>query len=122
MVIPNFTGTTRGSPRKTVMEPKIVRCRFDPIDPPSLTPELLAESALLAALPDDSIDFSDIPLKLDWPNAERGKFYRPVKLQVTLRLDADVLHWFKTKGGRGYQTRINAALRQVIDEETRKAG
>jgi uncharacterized protein (DUF4415 family) len=41
---------------------------------------------------------------------------------VTLRLDSDLLHWFKTKGGRGYQTRINAALRQVIEEETRKAG
>ena len=59
---------------------------------PELTPELLAESARLAALPDDSIDLSDMPEVLDWPNAERGKFYRPVKQQVTLRLDADVLH------------------------------
>ncbi len=91
---------------------------------PEMTPELLAESARLAALPDDDIDFSDIPLKLDWSNAERGKFYRPVKQQVTLRLDADVLHWFKTNAtcGRGYQSRINAALRRVIEEEERKAG
>ncbi|KPF77616.1 hypothetical protein IP88_05805 [alpha proteobacterium AAP81b] len=91
---------------------------------PELTPELLAESARLAAMGDEDIDFSDIPLKLDWSNAVRGKFYRPVKQQVTLRLDADVLHWFKTKatGGRGYQSRINAALRRVIEEEERKAG
>jgi uncharacterized protein (DUF4415 family) len=89
---------------------------------PELTPELLAESARLAALPDDSVDLSDMPEVLDWSRAERGKFYRPVKQQVTLRLDADVLHWFKTKGGRGYQTRINAALRRVIEEEARKAG
>jgi uncharacterized protein (DUF4415 family) len=91
---------------------------------PEMTPELLAESARLAAMGDEDIDFSDIPLKLDWSNAERGKFYRPVKQQVTLRLDADVLHWFKTKaaGGRGYQSRINAALRRVVEEEMRKAG
>jgi uncharacterized protein (DUF4415 family) len=49
----------------------------------------------------------------------RGKFYRPVKKQVTLRLDADVLDWFKAQqgGARGYQTAINAALRKVVDEE-----
>jgi len=62
---------------------------------PERTPELLAESARLAALPDETIDVSDIPLKLDWSNAERGKFHRPLKQQVTLRRDADVLHWFK---------------------------
>jgi uncharacterized protein (DUF4415 family) len=89
---------------------------------PELTPELLAKSARLAALPVDSINLTEMPEVLDWSNAERGKFHRPVKQQVTLRLDSDLLHWFKTKGGRGYQTRINAALRQVIEEETRKAG
>ena len=103
------------------MKPKIVQYPFNPTNPPPLTPELLAESARLAALPDETIDYSDIPLKLDWSKGERGKFHLPVKQQVTLRLHADVLHWFKTKGGRDYQTRINAALRQVVDEETRKA-
>jgi uncharacterized protein (DUF4415 family) len=104
------------------MKEKIVSYQFDPSNPPPLTDAQRAELAALAALPDDTIDFSDIPLKLDWSNAERGKFYRPVKQQVTLRLDADVLHWFKAKGGRGYQTRINAALRQVIEAEMQKAG
>lgn len=89
---------------------------------PELTPELLAESAWLPALPDDSIDLTDMPEVLDWSNGERGKFYRPLKQQVTLRLDADVLHWFKTKGGRGYQTRINAARQRVIKEEGHKPG
>jgi uncharacterized protein (DUF4415 family) len=42
--------------------------------------------------------------------------YKPVKKPVTLRLDADLLAWFQ-RGGRGYQTRINRALRQVMIEE-----
>ncbi len=42
--------------------------------------------------------------------------YKPLKKPVTLRLDADVLAWFQ-KGGRGYQTRINRALRKLMIEE-----
>ena len=45
-----------------------------------------------------------------------GDLYRPLKKPVTLRLDADVLAWFK-KDGRRYQTRINQALRQVMEKE-----
>ncbi|MFZ4380972.1 MAG: BrnA antitoxin family protein [Sandarakinorhabdus sp.] len=100
----------------------MVEYLFDPTNPPPLTDEQREQLARLAAIPDDSIDLTDMPEVLDWSGAVRGKFYRPVKQQVTLRLDADVLHWFKTKGGRGYQTRINAALRQIIEDETRKAG
>ena len=44
------------------------------------------------------------------------EFYRPIKKPVTLRLDADVLAWFK-KDGRRYQTRINTALRKVMERE-----
>ncbi len=47
-------------------------------------------------------------------------FYRPLKKPVTLRLDADVLAWFK-KDGRRYQTRINSALRKVMEREMRAA-
>jgi uncharacterized protein (DUF4415 family) len=43
-------------------------------------------------------------------------FYRPLKKPVTLRLDADVIAWFK-KDGKRYQTRINAALRKVMERE-----
>lgn len=45
-----------------------------------------------------------------------GEYYKPRKLQLTLRLDADVLAWFRKKG-RGYQTRMNRALRAVMMEE-----
>lgn len=44
------------------------------------------------------------------------KMYKPIKKPVTLRLDADVLSWFKAQG-RGYQTRINRALRAVMTKE-----
>lgn len=64
---------------------------------------------------EDDINTEDQPEVTDWSQAVRGKFYRPIKQQVTLRLDADLLDWFKSKGSR-YQTRINAALRQFIEE------
>ncbi len=51
---------------------------------------------------------------------EWAGMYRPVKKPVTLRLDADLLAWFQ-RAGRGYQTRINRALRKVMMEESRKA-
>jgi len=44
---------------------------------------------------------------------ELADMYRPVKKPVTLRVDADILAWFQ-RDGRGYQTRINQALRQVM--------
>ncbi len=75
-----------------------------------------AELEALAALPEDEIDLSDIPEVRDWSDAKRGLFYRPVKKQLTLRLDADVVAWFKgnARGGRGYQTDINRALREYV--------
>jgi uncharacterized protein (DUF4415 family) len=51
--------------------------------------------------------------------AEVGRLYRPIKKPVTLRLDADVLAWFK-KQGHGYQTRINRALRAVMMEQRKE--
>ena len=60
-----------------------------------LTPEILAELKALAAMPDDTIDLSDMPEVTDFTGWVRGKFYRPVKKQVTLRLDADLIEWFK---------------------------
>ena len=52
--------------------------------------------------------------------AEMAELYKPIKKPVTLRLDADVLAWFK-KQGRGYQTRINRALRKVMMEERKES-
>ena len=69
----------------------------------------------LDQLTDDDIDTSDIPEIIDFSGAVRGRFYRPVKQQVTLRIDADLLAWFRAQGGK-YQTRINAALREYVAE------
>lgn len=68
----------------------------------------------LAAMPDDDIDLSDIPEITDeqWARRQPGH-YRPIKQPVTIRLDADVLGWFKEKAGDApYQTEINRVLRQ----------
>ena len=50
-----------------------------------------------------------------------GDLYRPLKKPITVRIDADVLAWFK-KEGRRYQTRINLALRSVMEREMKAAG
>ena len=52
--------------------------------------------------------------------ADISKMYKPLKRPVTLRLDADVLAWFKKKG-RGYQTRINRALRGLMMEQRKES-
>lgn len=63
---------------------------------------------------DDQLDLSDVPEITDWSNAIRhGQFYRPVKQQTSVRLDADVLAWLKGKG-KGYQTRMNKILREAM--------
>jgi uncharacterized protein (DUF4415 family) len=73
----------------------------------------IREIASLVALADDQIDTSDIRELRDWSGAVVGKFYRPIKEPVTIRLDADVLAWLKSQG-RGYQTRINFLLRRAM--------
>ncbi len=92
-------------------------------DTSDLTAAERAELDALEALPEDQIDTSDIPETLDWSGAKRGLFYRPVKQQITLRLDADVVAWFKQQapGGRGYQTDINRALRSHVEQAERQA-
>ena len=81
----------------------------------ALTSKQNRELATLAALPDDEIDTSDIPelSPRAWKEAVRGRFYRPVKQAVSMRLDADVVAWLK-KRGKGYQTRANRILRQQM--------
>jgi uncharacterized protein (DUF4415 family) len=68
----------------------------------------------LAARPCREIDLSDIPEIREIPSdAVIGKFYRPKKETVTIRIDADVLAWLKASGS-GYQTRINGFLCQLM--------
>ena len=90
-----------------------------------LTKQQRAELDALAKLRDDQIDTREMPEIRDWTGAKRGVFYRPVKQQLTLRIDADVVAWFKdhAPNGEGYQTDINRALREYVEqhENGRKA-
>jgi len=65
---------------------------------PALTKPQRAKLKALAARPDSEIDTSDIPEMTEeqWRHARRRHFYRPRKLQITARVDADVLDWLKT--------------------------
>jgi uncharacterized protein (DUF4415 family) len=81
----------------------------------SMTAARKRRLARLARQPDSALDFSDIPELTEkfWRNAVRNPFYRPVKKQLTLRLDADVIAWLRKKG-KGYQTRANSLLRTAM--------
>ena len=78
-----------------------------------LTREQKRDIAAIAAKKDTDIDFSDVPAVVDWSGAEMGKFYRPAKKSVTMRLDQDVLEWLKAYG-KGYQTKANLLLRHAM--------
>ncbi|WP_203300283.1 BrnA antitoxin family protein [Marinobacter sediminum] len=67
----------------------------------------------LAELDSDAIDTSDIP-ELDDAFFKEAELRVPAKQPVTLRIDEDVLAWFKAQG-KGYQTRINKLLRQYME-------
>lgn len=83
-----------------------------------LTPNRKRRLARLAERPDSEIDFSDIPRLSEefWANAVRNPYYRPVKQQLTVRLDSDIVAWLRQQG-KGYQTRLNGVLRQAMLEE-----
>lgn len=90
----------------------IVRFRLDPSNPPKLTEE---QRKRLRDMKDEDIDYSDAP-----PSPPEAVWTRPGRLipvgnkkQITVRLDADVLEFFKKTGTR-YQSRINAALREYM--------
>lgn len=94
---------------------------YTPDTLPKLTEDRRKELVKLDALPVDQIDTSDIPELTNekWAGANRGRFYRPIKQQITARLDADVLAWLKA-GGQGYQTRMNAILRRAMLAESKR--
>src|ERR1700675_2256818 len=84
-----------------------------------LTKEQKRDIRAIAAKKDENIDFSDAPPVLDWSGAEIGKFYRPKKKPVTMRLDTDIIDWLKSDG-RGYQTKANGLLRYAMLHFARK--
>lgn len=85
---------------------------------PPLTDEQKRRLETLAKQPESDIDTSDIPeLSADeWNTAVKGRFCKPTKQPATVRLDSDVLAWLKSQG-RGYQTRLNAILRQAMIDD-----
>ena len=85
---------------------------------PKLSAEKREALRKLAAKPDRDIDLTDIPEIQEIPSdAVIGRFYRPKKSVVTIRIDADVLAWLKATG-EGYQTRINSYLREMMAPQT----
>jgi uncharacterized protein (DUF4415 family) len=78
-----------------------------------LTKEQKRQIAAIAGKRDADIDLAEMPEVVDWSGAEMGKFYRPPKKPVTMRLDTDVVEWLKSYG-RGYQTRVNHLLRHAM--------
>lgn len=97
------------------MKTKIVKRKVDLKNPPTLTDEQRARLSLMAKMPDSELDYSEIPSMGDafWKSAVRNPFYKPTKQATTVRIDADVLLWLKGQG-KGYQTRINAILRNSM--------
>jgi uncharacterized protein (DUF4415 family) len=75
--------------------------------------------AAIAAKTDATIDFSEMPEVVDWAGGEVGRFYRPAKRPVTIRLDEDIIEWLKSYG-RGYQTRANLLLRHAMEAGRQK--
>lgn len=81
---------------------------------PRRSAEKRKELHKLATGPDGEINLTDIPEIREIPSdAVIGRFDRPRKAAVTIRLDADVVACLKS-GGEGYQTRINAYLRELM--------
>jgi uncharacterized protein (DUF4415 family) len=76
--------------------------------------EIAAIAATTDAKTESMIDFSEMPEVVDWTGAEVGRFYRPIKRPVTMRLDDDVIEWLKSYG-RGYQTKANLLLRHAME-------
>ena len=101
---------------------KTVRHEIDLNGLPPLTDEQKAELKALAEMPDSEIDDSDIPPLDDafWKNAVRNPFSEPTKTSTTVRVDSDVLAWLKSQG-KGYQTRLNAILREAMMKALDKA-
>jgi|TARA_R110002124_G_scaffold191258_2_gene358709 uncharacterized protein (DUF4415 family) len=95
------------------MTNKLIERKIDSLPP--LTEAQKADLERLAAMPDAEIDYSDIPKLTDaqLDGMQRPEFYRPVKKQITARVDADVLAWLKSQG-KGYQSRMNAILRDAM--------
>jgi uncharacterized protein (DUF4415 family) len=80
-----------------------------------LTKKQTAELNHLVSLSDEAIDTGDIPEQTHWQNATVGRFYSATH-QSKVKLDNDILAWFKANNGRHYQKMINQALRDYMQQ------
>lgn len=104
------------------MSTKTISYTLDTLPP--LTEKQRQHLDALASQPDAQIDLSDIPELTDAQLAQMqpAAHYRPIKKQITARVDADVLAWLKSQG-KGYQSRINAILRrEMLEQRQAKQG
>lgn len=83
----------------------------------SLTGELAKEIQKLKQCKIDLSD-EDAPEIVNWEKSVVGKYYRPVKKQITIRIDAEVLDWFKHTAEK-YQPLINQACREYMEHHSK---
>jgi len=91
-----------------------VKLTLDPKNLPPLTEQARARLEAVAAMPDEDIDYSDAPYLPDAVWMKAAAQLPHTKKQITLRIDAEVLEFFKHTG-RGYQSRMNAVLRSYVE-------
>ena len=84
-----------------------------------LTRKQAKEIRALAKMKDLEISLKDAPELPHWDWAVVGRFYRPIKKPLTIRIDADVLAWLKSQG-KGYQTRLNSLLRAAMEKHAQR--
>ncbi len=91
-----------------------VKLTLDPKNLPPLTEQERAQLEAVAAMPDEQIDYSDAPYLPDAVWMKAAEQLPRTKKQITLRIDAEVLEFFKHTGKR-YQSRMNAVLRSYVE-------
>ena len=97
-----------------------VKLALDPKNLPPLTAQQRAELEAVAAMPDAQIDYSDAPYLPDAVWMKAAERLPHTKKQITLRIDAEVLEFFKHTGAR-YQSRMNAVLRSYVEAHKAQA-
>jgi len=91
-----------------------VKLTLEPGNLPPLTAQERAQLEAVAVMPDENIDYSDAPYRPDAVWIKAADQLPPTKKQITLRIDAEVLEFFKRTGKR-YQSRMNAVLRAYVE-------
>jgi uncharacterized protein (DUF4415 family) len=105
--------------KKSALSPREKRLTASALFTTPISDRERAELVRLSGKSDSELDYSDAPAMKSVPrNVHIGRFYRPVKQQISLRVDADVLAWFRLKA-RKYQTYMNEVLRREMQSRAR---